>query len=213
MGVYEEVEAMKIFFDLDGTLVDASDRLYQLFQFLVPDSKLTKNSYWELKRNKISHQQILKTQFSYAGERIKTFEQAWLEMIELPEWIALDRPFIKVTEYLSEIKKHHSLFVITARQSEETATNQLRTYGWATFFDDVLVTKHRQEKSEMMKNKNVEISKDWLVGDTGKDIEAGKKIGLLSAAVLTGFLNREKLLEYNPDIIVNSVVDLTFKKK
>jgi phosphoglycolate phosphatase len=203
---------MKIFFDLDGTLVDASDRLYQLFQFLVPNSRFTKDSYWELKRNKVSHQQILRNRFNYNEARIKSFESTWLGMIELPEWIALDKPFPNVTDYLSEMKKYHSLYVITARQSEERAVEQIHNYGWATFFDDVLVTRHRQEKWEMMNTKNVEVSKDWVVGDTGKDIEAGRKIGLLSAAVLTGFLNQEKLLEYNPDIIVNSVVDLTFKK-
>ena len=201
---------MNIFFDLDGTLVDASDRLFRLFQFLVPNSELTKDSYWKLKKNKISHAEILRNQFKYSDQQIKEFENTWLHMIELPEWIALDKPVENSTLFLWEQKKIHSLFVVTARQSEEQALMQIQRYGWESIFEDVLVTKHQQEKSEMILTKEINIGSDWIVGDTGKDIETGKRVGLLTAAVLSGFLNQEKLLEYKPDIIVNSVVDLVF---
>ncbi len=200
---------MKIFFDLDGTLLDASDRLYQLFQFLVPTSTLSKDDYWKLKRNKINHQAILRTQFKYTDEQIKTFENTWLSMIELPEWIALDKPFKGITKYLRELKSDHGLYVVTARQSEEIVILQIKNYGWADIFDEVLVTKQRHEKSELIGSRRESV-RDWVVGDTGKDIEAGKSLGLRTAAVLSGFLSREMLMEYHPDIIGNFVTDLTF---
>ena len=50
-------------------------------------------------------------------------------------------------------------------------------------------------------------SSDWFVGDTGKDIETGKSLGMQTAAVLYGFLNKEKLIEYKPDLIINTVID------
>jgi len=202
---------MKVFFDLDGTLVDASDRLYQLFQFLVPVSSLTKDKYWKLKRNKVNHPEILRTQYMYTDEKIKVFENTWLSMIELPEWIALDKPFAGITKHLLELKKDHILYIVTARQSEETAISQITNYGWSGIFDDVLVTKQRYEKSELVKKNRSEVT-DWIVGDTGKDIETGKRLGLRTAAVLSGFLSKERLMEYHPDIIANFVTDLTFIK-
>lgn len=204
---------MKVFFDLDGTLVDASDRLYQLFQFLVPISSLTKDEYWKLKRNKINHQTILRSQFKYTDKQIKEFEDTWLSMIELSEWIALDKPFAGVTKYLQELKRDRALYIVTARQSEETVILQIENYGWSDIFDDVLVTKQRYEKSDLVSKNGSEAATDWIVGDTGKDIETGKSLGLRTAAVLSGFLNEEKLMEYRPDVIANFVTDLTFTKK
>ena len=49
---------MNIVFDFDGTIIDASERLYRLFQDLVPRSALSKEAYWALKRNKINHNMI-----------------------------------------------------------------------------------------------------------------------------------------------------------
>ncbi|HVG42921.1 MAG TPA: HAD hydrolase-like protein [Chitinophagaceae bacterium] len=198
----------KIFFDLDGTLLDSKDRLYQLFQNLVPASTLSFDSYWDLKRNKIAHKQILQTQFSYTTEEVLVFERAWLERIELAEWLALDKPFVGVTEYLTELRKRHSLYLVTARQFKDVALKQLDQYGWGEVFEDVFVTSQKSEKYDLIKEGVETKSTDWLVGDTGKDIQTGKQLGVQTAAVLSGFLNAETLLPYNPDIIINSVLDL-----
>jgi len=202
---------MRIFFDLDGTLVDASDRLFRLFQFLAPVSNLNKEHYWKMKRNKFSHRQILKELFQFTDQQIDSFENTWLSMIELPEWIAFDKPFERITPYLINLKKNHSLYIVTARQLEHTAIEQVHRYEWSDIFSDILVTGHRCKKAELINKRVVTSREDWLVGDTGKDIEAGKQLGLRTAAVTSGFLNLEKLLEYSPDMVANNVIDLKFK--
>jgi len=208
VGVHGSAYVVNVFFDLDGTLVDASDRLFRLFQFLVPASSFTKDDYWKLKRDKVSHRQILKEHFNFEIGQIDSFENTWLSMIELPEWIAYDRPFDQVTTYLKEVQKTHKVYVVTSRQFEKTATAQIHSYGWADIFADILVTGHRVAKADLVV-KNVGITNaDWFVGDTGKDIETGKQLGLRTAAVACGFLNKERLAEYNPDVIVRSVSEL-----
>jgi phosphoglycolate phosphatase len=73
------------------------------------------------------------------------------------------------------------------------------------------VTQQRKEKFDLI-NDEVLISKqDWFVGDTGKDIQTGKKLGIKTAAVLSGFLNKEKLMEYEPDVIERDVLKLKFQ--
>jgi phosphoglycolate phosphatase len=203
---------MKIFFDLDGTLIDSRQRLYQLFQHLVPASVLPFDAYWNYKRNKISHKEILLHQFKYTKEQIELFDEAWMKKIELAEWLALDKPFEGVTDFLAELQKKYRLFLVTARQSETMAIQQIEQFGWGQIFEKVFVTAQKKEKYELISSGEVVSNHDWFVGDTGKDIETGKQLGAKTAAVLSGFLNTEKLLEYEPDVIINTIIDFKPEK-
>jgi phosphoglycolate phosphatase len=198
----------KIFFDLDGTLLDSKRRLYSLFQDLVPASALSFEAYWEIKKNKKNHGEILKHQFSYLDEEIAVFEKTWLEKIELPEWLLWDKPFEGVTEYLTALREKHLLYLVTARQSRERALVQLGSYGWLDMFEQIFVTQQKTDKYDLIKTSVETTRTDWLIGDTGKDIQTGKKLGVKTVAVLSGFMNRERLMEYEPDLIVSGVLDL-----
>lgn len=201
---------MNIFFDLDGTLIDSRKRLYFLFQHLVAESMFSFDEYWIFKRDKVSHREILIHQFNYSEDKVKEFEENWMKRIELPEWLALDSPFDGVFDFLNELKKVHKLFLVTARQSESIALKQVDEYGWMPIFEKILVTAQKQEKFDLIVN-TVEVKEhDWFVGDTGKDIQTGKELGINTAAVLSGFLSRKRLLEYAPDLIEVDVTKLKF---
>ena len=204
---------MKIIFDLDGTLIDSRERLYSLFQHLVPASDLTFEAYWNYKRNKIDHRKILETRYLFSEHAIVSFQKNWMDKIELPEWLAFDKPFKGITAYLMELKKQHDLYLVTARQYEASVLVQLAEFGWTNIFTKVLVTAQKTEKINLINNAIATNLADWFVGDTGKDIETGKSLGMQTAAVLSGFLNREKLMEYNPDLIINCVTDFKPLKK
>ncbi|MBS1520092.1 MAG: HAD family hydrolase [Bacteroidetes bacterium] len=201
-----------IFFDLDGTLLESRPRLYRLFKYMVPSCKLSFDEYWALKRNKIDHKKILKNLFHYTPEEIKAFEKDWLNQIELPEWLILDEPFEGISDYLRNLKQTHKVFIVTSRQSEKMAIDQVNRLGWSDLIDKLLVTGQVKEKYELIKNEVKPGPGDWLVGDTGKDIQTGKQLGINTAAVLTGFLSEEKLAEYKPDIIEAEVIRLDFYK-
>lgn len=201
-----------IFFDLDGTLLESRPRLYKLFQQMVPLSGLSFDEYWALKRNKTAHKEILRNLFNYQPIEINRFEADWLKQIELPEWLLLDEPFEGISDYLKALKKTHKVFIVTSRQSEKMAVEQMDRFGWLEVVDKLLVTGQVQEKYDLIKNEVKVSSGDWLVGDTGKDIETGKRLGINTAAVLTGFLSREKLAEYEPDIIETEVTRLNFSQ-
>lgn len=199
---------MNVFFDLDGTLLDAKPRMYCLFQDLVPKSKLTFNEYWKLKKDNFKHKDILTSLYAYTEDDLIEFENEWMRTIEMPEWLALDKPFEGVTDYLRTIAGITNLYIVTARQDEENVTIQLSSFGWLELVAKVFVTNGEKEKHEMVKSE-IEVAKvDWFVGDTGTDIESGKKLGIRTAAVLSGFMAKEKLEWYKPDLIVDTVLDL-----
>jgi phosphoglycolate phosphatase len=67
---------LNLFLDLDGTLLDSKKRLYKLFDFLVPESDLSYEDYWNLKRNAVGHVDILKDKFNYSDRSIEEFSNS-----------------------------------------------------------------------------------------------------------------------------------------
>jgi phosphoglycolate phosphatase len=203
----KQLNQLNIIFDFDGTLIDSKERLFKLFNFLVPESKLSFEEYWALKKQGIGHAEILEKQFKYPSTSIQDFQQNWHQEIEKENWISYDRPILGVEEKLKSLCQNHPLHLVTARQSYETALNQIKALHWENYFTTLLVTRQEKEKSQLILE-NITIQKDdWILGDTGKDILTGKTLQINTAAVLSGFLSKEKLSSYNPDIIIDSVIN------
>ena len=198
----------KIFFDLDGTLIDASERLYSLFQFLVPHSKLTKKEYWNLKRHKNSHKMILSQLFSYDENFIAQFEKKWMHLIEADEFLIKDVLYPGVREVLSALRNTYSLYVVTARQFSEKVDEELRRLGILDFFEAIFVTKQKVSKEELIRTHFYPTSNDIFVGDTGKDVQTAKACGIQSIAVAHGFMDKEVLKTYQPDLIIKNIKEI-----
>lgn len=200
---------MNIFFDLDGTILDSRERLFRLFQHLTGHKEFSFDEYWDFKRSKINHATILTRKFGYSKEQISDFEKQWMELIEQPEWLSFDKPFKGVKEYLIKLKDKHTLYIVTARQSEDAAKRQIEDEGMSYIFREILVTYQKTDKATLIRSVIPQLSpKDWMIGDTGKDIETGKELGIRTAAVLSGFLNKTMLEPYHPDIIADCVTHL-----
>lgn len=203
MAIYEKFTMVKIFIDFDGTLVDSSERLYRLFSDLVPQSSLTKMQYWDLKRSKVDHSNILQHFFHYSQKQVREFESMWLSKIELDSYLSLDKPYIGSGENLEKLAQIYSLSLLTARQKKGTLLDQLKRFGWEGIFEDILVTEQKVSKSDLIKSTTFSHN-DWIVGDTGHDIATGQELDLHTAAVCNGFMSRESLIPYSPDKIFDS---------
>jgi len=203
----------KIFFDLDGTLIDSKKRLYVLFCDLTQQNKLSFDEYWDLKKAKVCHSSILKDYFGFSELLIKNFNDEWLGLIENSKYLDLDALFSYTEDVLRKLSKNHELFIVTARQDNEALTQQLRKLKIINYFKQILVTEAKKTKVELLQEYFNDLStNDILVGDTGMDVSAARELGIISVAVLSGFRNREVLLNYNPDYIENdiqSIIDIS----
>lgn len=199
---------MALFFDLDGTLIDSKLRLFNLFKYLVPNSELNFEEYWELKKQKKSHKNILTSLYDYSEKNLITFEQKWMPLIEDKAYLKLDEPFTGVTEYLQQLNKDNlSIYIVTARQNKDIALKQINSFGWGDLIKAVLVTEQKDNKENLIVP-FLEIDKtNWIIGDTDSDIKVGKKLGISTVAVLTGFQGLEILKSSNPDFLLNSVLE------
>lgn len=198
---------MNILFDLDGTLVDASDRLYQLFQDLVPESNFSKKEYWELKRNKISHQMILERFFSEID--FEFFNKRWLDLIETDKYLMLDKVYPDTVETLKDLSRSYNLVLLTARQSAKKMICELDSLGIHNFFKCIIATEDRK-KDELLYEaiSKGDISKepnDLFVSDMGKDIALGNDLCYRTVAITRGFMNEKYLSEYEPEYLIEDL--------
>ncbi|MCE2733560.1 MAG: HAD family hydrolase [Chryseotalea sp.] len=196
-----------LFIDLDGTIIDARKRVYEVFRFLVPKSNLSFDAYWEIKRAGISNESILINHFNFSDLQIANFISQWMKEIEKENWLELDKPFDNIKSKLQNLKKNYKLILVTARQSTTNTLKQLKQLQLDTYFDDILITNQTLTKQVIIKQKFDVTSEDLIVGDTGKDIETGKALGIKTVAVLCGFLSASTLEKYNPDYIIQSLTD------
>ena len=193
---------MNLIFDLDGTLIDARSRLYHLFQHLVPKSHLTYADYWAFKHEKVSNEAILIKEFNYDAAAVERFVTDWMRNIEATEFLALDKNFPGMHANLAALRKRANLYVCTARQSHISVIDQLEHLNLLRYFDKIMVTEQRRGKEELVKAVPSLASEDWMIGDTGQDIQVGQVLGIKTCAVLSGFLNKKTLLNYGPDLIL-----------
>ena len=201
---------MNIIFDLDGTLIDSKFRLYKLFQDLVPESSLSFGDYWEIKKEKISNEHILKNLYSYGDEKTNNFLNSWMSLIEAPKYLELDKNFPGTQYFIKNNLCRFNLYICTDRQFVNSTIFQLKYLGLFEYFKKVLVTEQKRKKEDLIIDEVPDLSsEDWIVGDTGKDIEAGHALRIKTCAVTSGFLSLESLLPYRPTCIINSVIEFT----
>jgi len=196
---------MNIVFDLDGTLIDARPRMHALFAELVPGSGLDMDAYWALKRAKVSHEQILRQRLGYDQERLAGFVEAWMARIESPAMLALDENFPGMHATLDRLAAQARLHVCTARQHRQPVLDQLERLHLLPYFTTVMVTEQASDKDALIARHVPDLSaRDWMLGDTGKDVQVGKALGMRTCAVLSGFLSRASLEPYGPDLILEN---------
>lgn len=198
---------MNLIFDLDGTLINSRLRLYRLFQQLVPESNMSHDSYWSFKQEKVSNETILANVFRFDTVRINRFIADWMNHIEAPEFLALDTNLPGMHEALRRLSKQARLHICTARQHRQPAVDQLDRLGLLSFFDSVMVTEQSRCKVELIEAVSGLGPQDWIIGDTGKDIQVGKALGIKTCAVLSGFLSEMSLRPYDPDLILPTASD------
>lgn len=199
---------MNLFLDLDGTLLDSKLRMYKLFDALVSESKLKYEDYWERKFQGLTHSSILREEFGFSNERLVCFETKWMSVIESEEYLEYDSLINGVVEWLNKMASSYSLYLVTARQSLLGVERQLYKYSILNFFDQILVTEQKKTKVELIQKSQIKLNQtDWFIGDTGYDVLTGKSLGIKSLSVLSGFMTKESLKKYNPDLILNDVTE------
>lgn len=200
-----------IFFDLDGPILDVSEKYYRVYTALVSErgsQPIPKADYWNLKRQRVPDDKIL--QLSAIEGWTQDYRNLRRERIETPEFLGYDRVWPGLPQLLSELRSHASVVLVTLRNSPEALKWELNALGLLPLFHHVLSASGDSTTGEKAEIKvalvrNILGSKavsGWFVGDTETDIRAGKILGVNTAAVTFGIRTIEHLADLDPDLLL-----------
>lgn len=196
----------KIFFDWDGTLLNSSNRMFNLFCELNARCNMTYAEYWKIKRSRISQKEMLMQYFNYTELEANLFHTAWLENIEREDLLSLDTLFDDTVDTLDLLAIDNDLYVVTARQKKEATINQLIRLNILKYFKQILITEQKISKLEVIRSNICDIAESsMMIGDTKEDIKTGEELNIKKFAISTGMLDYKALQDYNADKIYRNL--------
>lgn len=211
---------MILFFDLDGPILDVSEKYYRAYVDSMQNlgcTFLAKNDYWNLKRSKVPDAEILK-KTSVEG-LVEKYQRLRNDRIETDPYLALDNVWKDLYKTYDILFRMHSAVLVTLRTYPEKLQEELRNLDIERWFTRVLVCRGRylskwQMKaaaileSKMLDSENV---RDCIfVGDTETDILAGKELGMTTIGVTFGIRTRDIIEQAGPDMIFDYPNDFSW---
>lgn len=205
---------MRIFFDLDGPILDVAPKFHRIYTDLFSKNgfpTLSLEKYWDCKRNKIPEPKIVA--MTAPGEFADTYIPERLRVIENTEYLQYDVVFDGALSVLETLQAQHELVLVTLRNRRENLMWELEHFDLRKYFATVL-TKEDNHGDYKIK---VELISQYvaaptasgiIIGDTESDIRAGQILGLKTVAVTCGIRTKEFLQGLNPDYIIDSVPQL-----
>ena len=196
-----------IFFDLDGTILDVSERIYRVYSDILKkhDQKaLNKKEYLRLKKSKVSVKDILER--TKAENILNDFKKEWLENIEKIKYLDMDKLDYSKRNFLNILRKKYCLILLTSRTKKNSLRDQLKKKKLDIFFDAMIACPEGRDKSDILKR--TKGNKIFFVSDTESPIMAGKKSKIKTVAVCDGLRTRAFLKKMSPDLLIKNITGL-----
>lgn len=212
---------LTIFFDFDGTLIDVKSKYYQIYADFIAGYNgicLGLEEFWALKRAMGSNEDICAKSglLKQLGSELKEFTK---QNIEKEKYLTLDTPFIdtfQILDYLQQ--KQATVNIISMRRNTIGLENQIIRFGISRYITNIyaphailgatIIEGDSLSKSHAITSLGINNNKAIIVGDTGTDLSSAKHLGWQSVAVLTGLRNREEIEKYQPNYIIDQLIDL-----
>jgi phosphoglycolate phosphatase len=204
--------ALKLCFDADGTVLDVSGRHHRVYARtvgLLGGKPLTRGKYWQLRRRDTDWPQIL-VESGVKPELLSAFLQRFIERIESPDMLAMDRLVVDGEASLRRLSDQHCLYLVSLRRSGPDLMDELHRLRIRKYFDRVLVgyTDAAAYRNKVELIARIPDFDGIVIGDTEADILAAKELNLMSVAVLSGIRGIEYLRTLEPDFIVGGIRDV-----
>jgi len=207
----------KVYIDLDGTILDISEKYYRIYYeniTLFGRKPLPKDEYWKLKRNGEKEEQIV-MKSGISIDRTICYNDLFSEKIEKMEYLNYDKVFSGAAQTLKTLReKGNKVILVTLRKLPINLHKELKFLSLDPLFNEILIGSHREKKLWIHKAKLIKNSacfsqrKSLIVGDTEVDILAGKTLGIKTVVVLNGMRNRALLLAKKPDYVIENINEL-----
>ena len=122
------------------------------------------------------------------------------------------QPLPGVELVLQQLKSSGKKMIVLSSHRQEFLEEEAARFfsGHSVYFLKLFGSIHNKEEAilPVIKEVNFIPSETLIVGDTEHDIRAGHKVGLFTAAVLTGYRPKEKLALAKPHFVLNDLSEL-----
>jgi len=199
-----------LFLDLDGVVLDVSQRYYAVHCDIVAQlggTPLDFEEFWRLKREMASTEELTGLEPDAARE----YRKRWGQLIEGPAYLAMDRYLPQARTALLLLGRDYDVVLVSLRHKaaalrkelEELSLPRVSQVLSAAAKGDPALAKARLMQGSPRFSRNAVVA-----GDTEVDIQAGKELGLTTIAVRGG-LRSDALLSREPaDVTIDGIAQL-----
>jgi phosphoglycolate phosphatase/pyrophosphatase PpaX len=200
-----------IVFDLDGTLVDSSQTIYdatiKTFDKLKIDYNLSKQ---DLDKRIGAHFQDIFEEFNIFVEDFEYFIEVYKKIYF--EVINTSALYPGVTETMRLLHERGISIALLTTKGQEQADHIIDYFGLRPYFTYVLgrrldmkVKPDPEPLLYICSELNIPKEKTLMVGDTEFDIRCGKSAGIKTCAVEYGYRTPEFIESESPDFMIESI--------
>jgi phosphoglycolate phosphatase-like HAD superfamily hydrolase len=196
-------------FDLDGTLIDITDRWYQLHSDVAQEYGLPiipREEYLAAKRDGVAEVDIMSHVAGNLPE-ITQYCKARIERIENEEYLNFDKLFDGIKETLTAWQRRGPLVLASIRNNHLAATQELERLGLAGFFQSVKFVRDTGKKA-LFTEMASEYGTVTSISDSIEDYHEAQEAGLHAIAVGYGCRNKLAFEERGIGEVIASVNDL-----
>jgi len=195
----------KIFFDLDGTLLDTWARSYKVYVLSIErlgGNSISITEFIDLKRNGIDNANLLvKSGLDKNKEEI--YNALVVKHIEKKEFLSYDTLYDWVKPTLGLLKSNYDIYLLTSRQDKMECMRQIVDLEIGSFLTEIFIEKNKNNIIAGFPGKNV-----IIITDNEDDIILGNAYKLITIAVTWGHRNSGVLANNKPTFIAYSHGDL-----
>lgn len=207
-----------ICFDLDGTLIDVSEKYCWVHKKSADDAglaSLEKSLYWRLKRLRVPEDEILALVNPVNDVLFEKYKSRWKNNIESDEALSRDTLVtncLTVLEYLKDLD--FDIGIATMRRNEAAALRQMENLGIKKFAGETAiagasVVPSSAAKISLFKKLLVGNYREiFIVGDTEADLLAARCLNATGIAACCG-LRDKKILSCFTNNIIKGFSELT----
>jgi pyrophosphatase PpaX len=200
-----------ILFDLDGTVINTNELIFQSFEYALENVLHTTIS-----------RDILRTTFGkplaqimeeMGGNQAQELRKAFVDYSIAHETDIYLFPHVEDT--LKELKARNIGTAVVTSRLYRSALRDLHQFELEKYFD-VFITPEATEKHKpnpepalkALELLGIKPQEAIMVGDSGLDLLCGKQAGCKTAAVRYSLFPEEELAQHQPDYMLDSLLDL-----
>lgn len=206
-----------ILFDMDGTLIDSTNAIYQSFSRVFNDNNIPL-----LKKDEVARfiGYTLNDMFRFFGAKEENIEKYCQEYKN--HYIKICNKHTNLLPSALDSIKLASTFAklgIVTTKSSKSSRELLANFGIDKYFqtiigrEDVNHTKpHKEPIIKALDSINLKISNDriYMIGDTILDLNAAKNAGVIGIGTLSGYGEKQELEKISPYIFQNTLEAVKF---